>query len=1030
VRNLSSTARADGVRKREEVWQAELVPYPASIGDDPDARPCVALVVADGAPVWAELHRRPSGEAAEVAELLATAVQAAVEKWGRLPVRVEARHTDVVEALAACLAPQGVGAATRTRLDPLDAVAAALVAGGDPERMDPDAPRPCTSAASKWSGWALPPEVVAELFAAAAAFYRGRPWEALHPDALLEVETAEGRVWALSILGAGAMECGVSMYSDPADRDRVLSQPFAWPQVTDLFEGRSLYLAFEPADELPPQMRREVARSGWEASAAETYPVLFTINTPGGGVSVADARDLASALRTIASGAPRLAPAYGAGAATTWTDPATAGTLRLSASRWPPVEPVGAVRAGPPASVHVITVTLEGVEPPIWRRVEVASDLSLRDLSDVVQGAMGWAGYHLYGFEIGGVEYRETDDDGWLDHEDPGVSIGEVAGRPGAELRYVYDFGDDWAHGLVVESVGEPEAGATYPRCVAGARACPPEDCGGVSGYHAMVEALGSIPAGDAEAADVPDMLEAGEWRAWAGDFDPERFDVDETNRRLDALARGPVPDAPCASRLTELGAMLMEVASVDGLPLDLVTEAIDVLRDYALEDPGGFLAGRKPEILLAAALHSAGMILETPWSGWRPTLEEMADRFGVSTASVASRSRAIRDVVFRPHPFHRLVDEAVAMTAALAEASSGRDAFPELLDAVGFEPPEGPLDVRVLADLTGLPDDDVARLTAALARAVERERGRSVRPDTDALPLAEGREDQAEYEAVLREVLRDDDVSSASRDALARWVVGRLILAAAPSVEWIPMSSLLAVSHLAGRGVLRGDALADAVMLAVAVAPDPEAGMGAADVHPLARAVGADEALDRDERAALLLDLFESTALGRDGRVGPDLVTAIAADDAIPVDIRFDALGHIAGLFDAAPGSMRTLPAIRRLALVRRILMEEEDPVSFVEPLLDTVSDTDVRGRAAADLLESHGSRLPRAEAEALIRRGLAAPGAAVRQAFFRVGLAVLGDDVRQWAPEALTDPSRRGGVAKPDRAAGPAHTDQMRLL
>ncbi|HEX6827894.1 MAG TPA: plasmid pRiA4b ORF-3 family protein, partial [Burkholderiales bacterium] len=86
-----------------------------------------------------------------------------------------------------------------------------------------------------------------------------------------------------------------------------------------------------------------------------------------------------------------------------------------------------------------------------------------------------------------------------------------------------YDFGDDWFHAIKVEKVLEPEAGAVYPRCVEGGRACPPEDCGGVWGYANMLEAL----------AD-PKHEEHEEYLEWlCGPFDTEAFDLDAVNREL-----------------------------------------------------------------------------------------------------------------------------------------------------------------------------------------------------------------------------------------------------------------------------------------------------------------------------------------------------------------------------------------------------------------------------------------------------------------------------------------------------------------
>jgi hypothetical protein len=52
---------------------------------------------------------------------------------------------------------------------------------------------------------------------------------------------------------------------------------------------------------------------------------------------------------------------------------------------------------------------------------------------------------------------------------------------PGDKLAYEYDFGHSWRHTVLLEEVLEPaEAGGATARCIAGSRACPPEDCGGI----------------------------------------------------------------------------------------------------------------------------------------------------------------------------------------------------------------------------------------------------------------------------------------------------------------------------------------------------------------------------------------------------------------------------------------------------------------------------------------------------------------------------------------------------------------------
>lgn len=182
-------------------------------------------------------------------------------------------------------------------------------------------------------------------------------------------------------------------------------------------------------------------------------------------------------------------------------------------------------------SVHQLKITLTGIRPPIWRRVQVSSSINLRRLHDVIQAAMGWTQSHLYQFQVGDVEFGEPDDEfGMPIRSAKSTPLRKIAPQPGAVFRYEYDFGDSWQHRIEVEKVLPPELGATYPRCLAGKRACPPEDVGGVWGYEEFLEAIRD-----------PEHEEHEAMREWGGEaFDPETFDLRAINEQLAHL--GPSP--------------------------------------------------------------------------------------------------------------------------------------------------------------------------------------------------------------------------------------------------------------------------------------------------------------------------------------------------------------------------------------------------------------------------------------------------------------------------------------------------------
>ncbi len=186
-------------------------------------------------------------------------------------------------------------------------------------------------------------------------------------------------------------------------------------------------------------------------------------------------------------------------------------------------------------SIHQIKVTLCNIDPPIWRRIQVRSDMRLDQLHDLLQIVMGWENDHLHGFRAGRKNYGKPDP--FSDTIDERKArLNEVAEKSG-KLIYEYDFGDSWEHELEIETVFEPEPGVHYPRCLAGERACPPEDCGGFPGYEYLLEALRN-----------PKNEEHAERLEWLGDFDPEVFDLDKINTRLGNRALAPLPPTPVYS--------------------------------------------------------------------------------------------------------------------------------------------------------------------------------------------------------------------------------------------------------------------------------------------------------------------------------------------------------------------------------------------------------------------------------------------------------------------------------------------------
>jgi hypothetical protein len=192
--------------------------------------------------------------------------------------------------------------------------------------------------------------------------------------------------------------------------------------------------------------------------------------------------------------------------------------------------PARATSGGAPA-VHRVKITLRGAKPPIWRRLEVPSGITLLRLHHAVQAAFGWSEEHLWVFETPSGDYGNAGRE--LGYRSAGsAKLADVAAFTGDRIRYTYDFGDDWAHDILVEDLLPAEPGVAYPRCTAGRRACPPEDCGGIWGYQDLLETLAD--PGHAGHAELLEWLGLGA----AGEFDPGHFDLGEVNEALSGLAR------------------------------------------------------------------------------------------------------------------------------------------------------------------------------------------------------------------------------------------------------------------------------------------------------------------------------------------------------------------------------------------------------------------------------------------------------------------------------------------------------------
>lgn len=173
-------------------------------------------------------------------------------------------------------------------------------------------------------------------------------------------------------------------------------------------------------------------------------------------------------------------------------------------------------------TVFQFKITLKNVKPIVWRRIQISSLCTFWDLHVAIQDAMGWTDSHLHQFEAINHKTIQKECIGIPDGDDfetilPGWEIkvrDYIKLKNNQKMNYIYDFGDDWEHTIEFEGEQEKQF-ETYPICIAGKSACPPEDVGGAGGYDDFIAAIKD-----------PYHEEHNQLLEWVGgSFDPKIFD-------------------------------------------------------------------------------------------------------------------------------------------------------------------------------------------------------------------------------------------------------------------------------------------------------------------------------------------------------------------------------------------------------------------------------------------------------------------------------------------------------------------------
>jgi hypothetical protein len=182
------------------------------------------------------------------------------------------------------------------------------------------------------------------------------------------------------------------------------------------------------------------------------------------------------------------------------------------------------------SGLYQLKITLKWSKPPIWRRVVVRANMPLDHLHGLIQIAMGWTDSHLHQFIVGRTFYGKPDpefaDMGSETLNEKRYTVADLAPAAKKKFIYEYDFGDGWQHEVVVEKVLPPDPAFKHPVCLAGANACPPEDCGGIGGYYNLLEIMAD--AKHPEHADMKDWI--------GGELNAAQFDLNEVNAVLKRL--------------------------------------------------------------------------------------------------------------------------------------------------------------------------------------------------------------------------------------------------------------------------------------------------------------------------------------------------------------------------------------------------------------------------------------------------------------------------------------------------------------
>lgn len=373
----------------------------------------------------------------------------------------------------------------------------------------------------------LEPAEMARFCERMATLWKAAPWRHVADSEIMAVAGLTDEPVFVSILGLAKQSFGFAVFF--SDLPRVPTDGEGGLAMGDV---PGLVASFEDEEQVGPEWPAAVRKQRWRSGKKGLYPTAVRLGETCLIPSVEDMR-LLTTLASLVAEYPfhRRAPGRleftidGRDGLAVWPLPLEA---LAEAPEPPPSTPSPRGSAGPeaantpgyrPGKTFQLKISLKGARPPIWRRVLVDGSTSLQDLHRVIQIAMGWGGHHLWEFEVGGEQFGD-------EAKNPArARLAALGLREKSSFRYVYDFGDDWQHVILVEKILPVLPEFPLPLCVGGKRAAPPDDCGGIWRFNEVVGRTAHLDKlAGMDFDDVPDV-----------GFNPSVFDADDVNCILEA---------------------------------------------------------------------------------------------------------------------------------------------------------------------------------------------------------------------------------------------------------------------------------------------------------------------------------------------------------------------------------------------------------------------------------------------------------------------------------------------------------------